>query len=148
MTMGLPCIRDKIVQASLFDKGEHPQFIWSRRWKSMKIVDIQNWVSPEIKTIKLTQRFGNTSYELQVRQFVPEEGDSLERRWKSNGIQKSHFCAPYAIHKMEEAARTLKQFVDRNVIANVKHYINDNDGLLYPVYAMALKYSTQAEVCP
>lgn len=114
----------------------------------MKIVDIQNWVSPEIKTIKLTQRFGNTSYELQVRQFVPEEGDSLERRWKSNGIQKSHFCAPYAIHKMEEAARTLKQFVDRNVIANVKHYINDNDGLLYPVYAMALKYSTQAEVCP
>jgi hypothetical protein len=36
--------------------------------------------STEVKTIKATQEVGNTFYELLVRQFIPQHGDSLGRK--------------------------------------------------------------------
>jgi hypothetical protein len=112
----------------------------------MEIVEIKNWASPEIKTITITQEVKNTSYVLRVREFVPELGDCLERQWKSNGEQRSHKTAPYAIVDMKETGKRILRFVDDNVAVSIRHYIDRTDKLLYPVYDMALWLQDHAEV--
>jgi len=69
----------------------------------MEIVNIRDWKSAELRTIKITQDVKGRSYQVKVRQFEPKEGDALERKWKINGVEQSFRCAPYAIADMEEA---------------------------------------------
>ncbi|PMD45736.1 hypothetical protein L207DRAFT_419813 [Hyaloscypha variabilis F] len=141
----LPCLRYKISETALFDKGPHPQFIWSQRWKEMKIIEIQEWEPSDIKTIELTQDMGNTSYQLKVRKFVPVEGDSLERKWNTNGEQRSYRCANYAIVNMEETGQQMLKFVEDNITTAISFYIDDKDELLRETYGMAYKHSEIAE---
>lgn len=112
----------------------------------MTMREISSWASPEVKTITVTQEVGGTSYELRVREFVPQPGDSLERTWFSNGEHKSHKTANYAIANMRVTSAILQRFVHGNVGVTIAHSVNHADMLLGPTYRMALKLQTQAEV--
>lgn len=112
----------------------------------MCISEITAWASVEVKTIRVTQEVGETSYEVQVRKFIPQDGDSLERKWFSNDAQKSHRCATYAICNMGATAQILQRFVQENVAITVEHNVDHTDTLLGPNYQMALKLRTEAKV--
>jgi len=114
----------------------------------MDIVEITEWASPEVKTITITQGVGETSYQVQVKEFVPQDGDSLERKWKSGGVQKSHRCAPYAIANMKDAALILKRFVDENIAITISDAVDRNDKLLRPAYDIALNLAQHSQVSP
>jgi hypothetical protein len=135
-----------VLDIAVYSKGKHPQFIWSQRWEEMHIVDIDSWDSDVVKTISVTQGVGGSSYELRVRKFVPYAGDSLQRKWKTNGYQMSYDCAPYAIVDMEGTGKQLKKFADDNLATSINYYIDDTDNFLRRTYAMAYKYSHSAEV--
>jgi hypothetical protein len=141
----LPCLRYKISEAALFDKDSHPQFIWSRRWRQMKIAEIKEWETSEVKTVELTQDVGGASYKVNVRQFTPIEGDSLERRWTTNGEAQSYECAPYAIVNMKETGQQLMKFVENNIKTSIEYFIGESDELLRCTYDMAFEYSEKAE---
>lgn len=111
----------------------------------MKIVDITSWSAPDIKTISLTQDVGGLSYQIQVCEFIPMDGDSLERKWVTNGVRKAHPCAPYAIVNMKQAGEMMIEFVDSAIEPSIQHYINGSDRLLNDTYAMALKHSIVAK---
>ncbi|MCJ1399486.1 hypothetical protein MMC11_002688, partial [Xylographa trunciseda] len=99
----LPCVRYNIMDSSLFDKGQHPQFRWSQRWSSWDLVEIDTWASPEVKTIMVTQDvLGGSAFKIKCRQFKPLEGDSLARTWKKDGSTVYYQRAPYAILSMKE----------------------------------------------
>ncbi|KAI0109121.1 hypothetical protein GGR51DRAFT_512806 [Nemania sp. FL0031] len=142
----LPCLRYKISDSQLLDKGPHPRFSWTRRWTTMKICEIEDWASDGIKTITLTQDVGNASYNLQVREFTPLPGDSLVRAWNVTGGVRSHPCAPYAIQNMRETCQTFISFVDRYMETYIEHYIDGNDPLLSKTYQMALGHSRSSQV--
>jgi len=112
----------------------------------MEIVDIKNWRSSEIKTIGITQDVGGSSYNLKVREFIPLDGDALERKWKTNGVQQSFRCTPYAIADMKQAGRQLIRFADQHLEASICYYIDESDKLLRSTYAMAYRYSLYADV--
>jgi hypothetical protein len=139
-------MRKKVTEAKLFAKGHHPQFRWSRRWNSMKITEITNWASSDIKTIYITQDVGDLSYPLCVRQFIPQDGDSLERRWKTRGMDRSYQCTSYAIKNMKEPSENLLVFIDDSIESFINHYIDKSDPLLYKTYLMALQCSDQLDV--
>jgi len=141
----LPCLRYKISDAHLLDHGECPRPSWTRRWTKMEISDIRDWDSTEIKTIAITQDVGGKSYNLKVRKFIPVEGDALERRWKTAGVEQTFKCAPYAIADMKEAGRTLSHFADRTLESTICHYIDETDTLLRSTYHMAYRYSMFVE---
>ncbi|KAI0107583.1 hypothetical protein GGR51DRAFT_548432 [Nemania sp. FL0031] len=138
------CVRKKVTEAKLFSKGEHPQFRWSQRWKSMKIVDIKNWASSEVRTIWVTQDVAGLKYPLRVRKFIPVKGDSLRRSWCTREIERHYDCANYAIENMHEAGRNLETFVDSSIASSIDYYINESDWLLHETYHMALKHSTDS----
>jgi hypothetical protein len=112
----------------------------------MEIQDIRDWSSTEIKTIAITQDVGGKSYNLKVREFIPVEGDALERRWRTGGVEQTFKCAPYAIADMKEAGRTLSHFADKTLESSICHYIDETDILLRSTYHMAYRYSLFAEV--
>lgn len=146
-----PCVRDKISDSELLDKASHPRLEWTRRWRSMKIVDIDLWNSTEIKLISLTQDIGRnqaTSYNLRVREFVVVPGDALERTWNVEGEEKAHRCAPYAIADMQQAGNTIEAFAcNRNNIETfTRHFIDKQDTLLWRTYVMAHHQSILAKV--
>lgn len=111
----------------------------------MKIVEIQEWESPDVKTIELTQDVGGASYKVNVRKFIPVEGDSLERKWTTNGERRSYRCATYAIVNMKETGQQMLKFVEDNITTAIAYYIGDSDELLRETYSMAYKHSESAE---
>ena len=114
----------------------------------MRICEIEEWNSPVIKTIELTQDVGHASYSLQVRDFVPGPGDSLIRTWNSPDGVSSHPCAPYAIANMQDASKVFVDFVSTHIGPFLDYYIDKTDALLQKTYQMALDHSRAAEVCP
>ncbi|KAK3325012.1 hypothetical protein B0H66DRAFT_470400 [Apodospora peruviana] len=141
----LPCLRYRITDAQVLDHGICPRPTWTTRWKKMEIIEIKEWASKKIKTVRITQDVAGLSYELKVRQFVPVEGDSLARKWKTKGIEQEYECTPWAMANMREAGRTLAQFVDRSLGDAVCFYVDESDRLLRNTYLMAYRYSLFAE---
>ena len=112
----------------------------------MNFVEITDWKSTEVKTIRVTQDVNNLTYTLRVREFTPKPGDSLRREWKTRGVQHSYPCTNYAIENMAEAGKRHVKFVDDNIEASIDYYIDKSDWLLYRTYMAALKASTNLEV--
>lgn len=135
----LPCVRCKITDSRLFDKGEHPQYKWSKRWPSWDMTEVDTWRSAEVKVITITQDvLGGSTFNLPCREFIPVDGDSLERIWKKRGITQNYPRAPYAIANMKETGDAVARFVANNVSSSIENYIDvTNDKLLQSTYSMA-----------
>ena len=135
----LPCVRYKITDSRLSDKGEHPQFKWSKRWPSWDMIEIDTWRSTEVKVITITQDvLGGSTFDIPCREFIPVEGDSLERNWKKRGVTQKYPRAPYAIANMKETGDAVARFVANNVCSSMLHYVNvRNDKLIRNTYSMA-----------
>ena len=142
----LPCLRYKISDISLFTKGHHPRFIWTHRWKSMKLVEIGEWQSHNIKEVEITQDVGGAWYKLHVREFIPIPGDSLERKWKTKGVQLSYPCTPYAIADMHETIQELNRYVHDTVTTSIEEFTDETDNLLRQTYVMAHRFSQITQV--
>jgi hypothetical protein len=112
----------------------------------MDVVDITDWASHEIKTIRITQDVDDNAYDLQVRKFVPQLGDHLQRRWKTKGVDQSFECTPYGIADTQQAGKTLAEFADRTLKSSIDFYISENEPFLFKTYCMAYHHSQTAEV--
>jgi hypothetical protein len=143
---GLPCLRYKITDASLYREQSSPWQQWSQRWTSMEIRDITEWASPVIKTIRVSHGFGKASYTLEVRQFIPIEGDSLEEQWSDRGIMKKHKLPPFAIADMRKAVITLRRYVDESILDFIGDGIDYENPLILKTYRMAYKHALNAPV--
>ncbi|XXG99228.1 hypothetical protein Hte_005565 [Hypoxylon texense] len=111
----------------------------------MTISEIQQWATTDVKTIVLTQDIGGACYSLRVREFVPLEGDALDRTWSSGLGKFSHPCAPYAIENMRETCPIISKYVDDNVMNYVAYWIDRTDTLLRKTYEMAYEYSLRSD---
>jgi hypothetical protein len=112
----------------------------------MVVADIQSWASDEIKTIRITQGVAGNTYEIKVRQFVPQREDKMARRWKTNGVEQSFECTPYGIADMQETGKMLIRFADDTLESSIDFYIPKEDPLMYRTYGMAYSHSRNAEV--
>ncbi|KAK6338447.1 hypothetical protein TWF730_002507 [Orbilia blumenaviensis] len=133
----MPCSRYSVSDTTLFVKGEHPQFRWSQRWKSMEIVEIENWASPETMTIYLTQDVGETYYPIKVRKCHFIEGDARGREWVTKGKKYIQECPPYVMADMQETSKILLQYANRSVETYISHYILPRDPLIRETYVRA-----------
>lgn len=144
----LPCLRYSLEKASLFREQESPWPTWTKRWNAMKIVDICDWASDELKTVEITQGFGHASYKLQFRRFVPQRGDTLHESWVNDSVERVHGIPPYAMADMREAERELKAYVDRSVAEHLFSLFprNKSDHFLWDNYLAAFHWAAEAPV--
>jgi hypothetical protein len=124
-----------------------PNPIWTQRWKDFTPQNITHWASPTIRKIKITQGMSNSFYELEVREFVPQDGDLMEKFWTVNGVKKGYSIPPYAIVNLEKAAKSQRQFLNDNIGAYIEGSINNLDKLIRVTYEQAMRYAVEASVC-
>jgi hypothetical protein len=142
----LPCIRRKITDVKLFKPGQVQGFEWTSRWKDSIVDNIANWASSEDKFIQVSEGFTSRSVELRVRQFVPQEGDKLERTWVFNGIKKSVPIPPYAIVDLDAAQKSYTEYINRGVVECVNKVMKSRDGLLRRTYGLAWSHAQNPAV--
>lgn len=82
---------------------------------------------------------------LEVREFQPIPGDSVEKIWAHDGEVKTVVVKPYAIIDMHKAAIAGKQYLDESVGKYVTDTIPAVDQLIQDTYLMAYKQATESE---
>ncbi|KAL8847887.1 MAG: hypothetical protein Q9221_007098 [Calogaya cf. arnoldii] len=136
--------RIRIVDAILFRDQKAPNVFYSRRWNSMEIQDITDWASENRKLIELSHGFGNAKYKLQLREFVPTDGDTLFEAWSDGPVLKKHFIPPFAIEDMNVTAKEIGRYVDSSIVECAIKIVGDADSLIWDTYQMAIKHMLQA----
>ncbi|KAM3431419.1 hypothetical protein MY4824_007129 [Beauveria thailandica] len=68
--------------------------------------------------------------ELQVRQFVPMEGDKLDRTWDYNGEKKSVRIPPFALVDTHKTRKAFARHIDASVDDTLKNVIRSVEGTL------------------
>lgn len=136
----MPCLRYKITDVRLFKPGPVKGHEWTRRWVEGVPDDISNWASTETRNVKVTEGYTEYAVELRVRQFVPQEGDSLERSWVSKeGVRKRVVIPAYAIVNLEEAKGAYSNYISKSLPECCKKILGGKDKLLVATYWAALK---------
>ena len=112
----------------------------------MELRDISDWAPENRRSIYVTHDFGRIAYKLHVARFHPTDGDMLQEAWTDRGILKTHSIPPYAIIKMEDAAMSIRDYVDRGVKHFMTKTANVTQSPFRETYEMALKQIQNAKV--
>jgi hypothetical protein len=142
----IPCLRYRITDARLFKQGYLPGHVWTTRFQTMELNDIDNWNSTEVKTIQITYDYSPQPLTLQVRKFKPHEGDMLHRSWKHGSVKKSVLLPPYAIASFEAAEKIYQDYINQNGSEFFASTIDRNNRLLWETMSAAIKASNHAMV--
>ncbi len=101
--------------------------------------DISHWASTETRKVKVTEGYTRDTVELRVRQFVPQDGDSLERSWVHDGVRKRVMIPAYAIVNLEEAKSAYSAYINSSFVECCRKVLLGKDKLLLATYGAALK---------
>lgn len=142
----IPCLRGKITDARLFKQGYLPGHVWTTRFQETDLNDIDNWYSPEEKTIQITYDYSPAPLTLQVRKFKPREGDMLHRSWKHGSVKKSVPLPPYAIASFKTAEKIYRDYINEHGTEFFASTIDKNNSLLRETMSAAIKASNHAMV--
>ncbi|KAI1127716.1 hypothetical protein F5Y10DRAFT_242228 [Nemania abortiva] len=135
----MPCLRYKITDVRLFKPGPVKGHEWTRRWVEGVPDDILHWASTETRNVKVTEGYTEYAVELRVRQFVPQEGDSLERSWVHEGVKKKVTIPAYAIVDLEEAKGAYSSYISKSLPECCRKILGGKDKLLVATYWTALR---------
>ncbi|KAK6948664.1 hypothetical protein Daesc_010434 [Daldinia eschscholtzii] len=143
----MPCLRYKITDVKLFKPGNVKGYEWTRRWIEGIPDDISQWASTETKIVKVTEGYTEQAVELRVRQFVPQEGDRLERSWVHEGNRRRVKIPPYAIVNLEEAKSTYTNYI-RLWLPECCKKVVGKERFLLATYGAAIRASRDQTIDP
>jgi hypothetical protein len=132
-----PCLRYKLTDIRMYKPGPVPGFEWTRRWNHNISDPIQRWASPNSVVIRLSEGYSKRGLELRVRQFVPQEGDKLERTWDYNGSKRSVSIPPFALVDLEEGRQAYSKYIGDSMADTFPRLLGPQNGLLYKTYLQA-----------
>lgn len=123
----------------LYKPGQVKGFEWTRRWGDGVADSIQEWASPEIKLIRLSEGYSDQFLQCRVRKFAPQQGDKLTRSWSYKGEKKEVELPPYALVSIEEGKCTYEKHVMRSLNPTCTAlFAKEPGGLLYTTYMQML----------
>jgi hypothetical protein len=142
----LPCFRYKVTEIRLFKPGQVPGFEWTERWPDKKLKNISTWASPQTRIIHTTEGFSALPLELEVREFIPVEGDVLRRHWyTSDGTKKSVDVPAYAIVNVDSARQAYIQYINQGAAEFFKGWLKDRDNLVVKTYLAAIEVASSLD---
>jgi hypothetical protein len=140
------CLRYKISECTIFRPW---QFGFTTRYPRLEMHNNTKWASPQIKEFILRESvFPSYKLKIKHRQFVPIEGDKLERRWMDGKIKRSAKIEPYAILDMENTAQDLRRLIDGIAFDCTNEVLDclNADELTRSTYDMAQQHVKRAQV--
>ncbi|KAJ6446009.1 pre-mRNA splicing factor clf1 [Purpureocillium lavendulum] len=134
-----PCLRYKITDIKLYKPGQVPGYEWTRRWTNSITDPIQKWASSDIKVIHVSAGYSRKVIELQVRRFIPQDGDKLARTWDHQGTRRSVSIPPFALIDLEATKSTYERHIQDIMSDTIRNVLDCPDGLLYKTYFRAVR---------
>ena len=110
------------------------------------MTEITEWATPDLKTIQISLDLCPEPFVVVVRQFVPMEGDILQRKWTDGKTRKFKDVPPYAIQNMEETALRLSRWIKDNLDAAIGHLLSEKEPILRETYSVAKTFAASALV--
>lgn len=92
-----------------------------------------------MKFIRISTGYSKKCIELQVREFVPQEGDKLERTWVYQGTKKSVMVPPYALMDLEDGKTAYMKHISDAMGDTLQHIAERSSGLLKKTYIQAFR---------
>ncbi|KAI0159467.1 hypothetical protein BJ166DRAFT_333510 [Pestalotiopsis sp. NC0098] len=138
-TYRLPCLRYKITDVRLFKPGNVKGHEWTRRWTEGIADDISNWASTEVRWLCVSEGYGTRPVKLRVREFIPQDGDRLDRSWVHNGAKKSVRIPPFAIVNLDEAKTIYHNHITSELKECCRNVMSDKHQLIRGTYGFALQ---------
>jgi hypothetical protein len=114
----------------------------------MEMQDITEWASTETKIITMNSpNLGPGTFTLEVREFVPVEGDRMEEVHGDDGRSKVIKLPPYAMISLKKSSDQMRQHLK----ANIGHFISasideQRSPLIWYTYKMALNQAEKSSV--
>jgi hypothetical protein len=115
----------------------------------MKLKDISDWASPQLRTILVQSDICEVPLKVVVREFVPiPHKDEMHRSWMDHkrGIKKFKKTTPYAIANMRNAVEDMREYVTANIFKCVDFFLQGSDTLVKETYQFARKHMQRVEV--
>jgi hypothetical protein len=132
-----PCLRYKITDIRLYKPGQVPGYEWTRRWNNSISDPVQQWAADDTKTIQISDGYSGKCIELRVRQFVPQDGDKLERTWDYRGVKRSVSIPPYALTDLDGGKEAYTRHIESSMRDTFHNVLGPTNGLLYMTYMRA-----------
>ena len=145
----LPCLRHRLTECTLYRTGKAPGLEFTFRWPVMKLKDISEWESANLRTVLVKSDVCEVPLRLVVRRFVPiPHKDSIHRSWVDyrNGVKKFKKTTPYAIVNMKNAVQDMREYVTANVFKCMDYFLRGSDQLVKETYEFARKHMQRVEV--
>ncbi|KAH8883017.1 hypothetical protein GQ53DRAFT_664708 [Thozetella sp. PMI_491] len=141
----LPCLRYRITECTLYRTGRPPGMAFTYRWPVMKLKDITEWSSPDIRTIHVLSDVCPVPLKLSVRKFKAIPEDSLHRAWMDGKVKKFKQVTPYAIVDMSAAVNDMRDFITTNMFRSWDHFLSGSDELVLMTYEFAKKHMERCQ---
>lgn len=110
----------------------------------MKLKDISDWSSIEVRSISIKSDVCPTPLIVSVRRFVPIPQDSLHKGWMDGKVKKFKEVTPFAIVNMSVAVKDMWEHVNTHVFQCMAFFLEGRDAFLRETYAFARRYMTMA----
>lgn len=137
----LPCLRYRILDATLYRTQDKPTEGFSDRWQTLDLVDITEWADNEIKVIEITPIFGHFPYKAELRKVVPRPGEDESEPWTDRqGIIRTHYVPAYAIADIHKHARTFRAWIEGSVFHYIDGLVDKSNDLLWRTYREAFRH--------
>lgn len=81
--------------------------------------DIDDWVTPECRTIQLSLGVCSTPITIRVRKFRPIPGDVTYRCWRDGNVTKKTDIEPYALENIRESAKDVIAYLYNNAVKSL-----------------------------
>ncbi|KAK0736477.1 hypothetical protein B0T21DRAFT_288897 [Apiosordaria backusii] len=152
----LGCLRHRLTECTLYRTGKAPGLEFTFRWPQMKLKDISDWASTEVRAILVQSDVCQVPLKLSVRKFIPIPGkDRTERSWvdpngkdptgRKGGVKKYYKTTPYAIVNMANAVHDMKEYISDNVFKCMGYFLRGSDVLVKETYEFARKHMQRVE---
>lgn len=132
-----PCLRYKIADVRLYKPGQVPGYEWTRRWNNNISDPIKQWDGDDVKTIRISAGFRDRFVEVQVRKFIPQDGDKLERTWVYKGKKKSVVIPPYALVNLDAGKMAYSGHILDSMDVTLDSLLRPRDPFLFSTYQKA-----------
>lgn len=145
----IPCLRWKMSEITVSRTDDARGALGlTQRWHGFKLKDVGDWASPETRVIQLSLGVCSSPITIEVRKFVPREGDVTVRRWKDGNVSKVTEIEPYALASVRRSARSFSEYLYENAVKGIQASAEDElvDKTVRETYQWAIRHFNALKV--
>jgi len=113
----------------------------AQRWENTALQNLTGWADDRVRTVQITLGIFHAPLQFEVRRFVPQPGDVLDRFWMDGATRKSKRLEPYGFADVKKAADSYQKYISDYAFSalGMELATRDSDPLIKETYLWAYR---------